>query len=151
MGLQINFPRNLCGWTLYLRYLEHQKLHHCCGGPLPNANIDPVPSLMCTKVRSAFNKLESISLEILEEKVDICFLTELWQDESNALHSNRLERMFQMKGLETVSTPRRRRRGGGVAIVLNTSGNYIMKKLHVNVASGKNSLETVWARNFEDP
>ena len=29
--------------------------------------------------------------------------------------------------------------------MFNTTGGFVMKKLHVNVACGKNSLETVWA------
>ena len=100
---------------------------------------------MCTNVRAAFSKIESITSEIKEESIDAAFLTEMWLDSSNPLHSNRLERLFELEGLQTIATPRRGRRGGGVAIVLNTAGNFEMKKLHVNVACVKNSIETVWA------
>ena len=58
---------------------------------------------MCTNVRAAFSKLESIATEILEENLDISFLTEIWLNENNSLHANQLDRMFEMKGLETTS------------------------------------------------
>ena len=106
--------------------------------------IIPAPTLLCTNVRSAFPKADSITTEILEEGIDLAFLTEIWMDSSNPLHSNKLERLFEVHGLESATTPRRGRRGGGVAIILNTAGNYTMKRLQVNVATGRNSLETIW-------
>ena len=109
------------------------------------AHKDPlVPTIMSTNVRSAFLKLDSIATEIVEEKVDIAFLTEIWLDSDNHLQSNRLERLFELGGLETFATPRLGKKGGGVAIVVNTAGKYAAKKLHVNTATGRNSLETVW-------
>ena len=63
-----------------------------------------VPTVMCTNVRSAFSKLESIANEVIEEKIDVAFLTEIWMDFSNPLHCSQLERLFQLKGLETIVT-----------------------------------------------
>ena len=109
--------------------------------PLPSK----VPTLLCINVRSAFPKLQSICDEILEREATISFLTEIWQDINNPMHSNQLERALQLQGIEIITNPRRGRRGGGVAIALNIRHEYQMTKLQVNCTSGKGSLEAVWA------
>ena len=72
--------------------------------------------LLCTNVISAFPKMQSICDEIPERGATISFLTEIWQDINNPMHSNQLERALQLQGIEIINTPRRGRKGGGVAI-----------------------------------
>ena len=81
--------------------------------------------------------MQSICDEILEREATISFLTEIWKDINNPMHSNQLERALQLQGIEMG--------GGGVAIALNTRHEYQMTKLQVNCTSGKGSLEAVWA------
>ena len=49
-----------------------------------------------------------------------------------------------LNGLDVATNARQDRRGGGVAIVVNTECGLKLKKLHVNCSEGGSRLETVW-------
>ena len=63
-------------------------------------------------------------------------------DSTNPLHVNAIDRELEINGLEYITTARRNKRGGGVAVVVNKAKGYSVKKLHVNNAAGKGALET---------
>ena len=79
-----------------------------------------------------------------EESVDISFVTELWMVQSNPLHIRELERRSNLNNIDFVCNARVARRGGGVAVAVNTARGYNVKKLQVNCTSGDSRLEIVW-------
>ena len=58
-------------------------------------------------------------------------ISEVWEENTNKIHSNALERAFELEGIKFVTTARKDRRGGGVAIALDTSSEYSLTKLNV--------------------
>ena len=62
----------------------------------------------------------------------------------NQLHNRELDRRLHLQGFDFITNARVARRGGWVAVVVNTSRGYSAKRLQVNCASGPNSLEVVW-------
>ena len=64
---------------------------------------------------------------------------------SNPLHTRELERRLHLDGYQFVTNARQAKRGGGVAIVINTRRGYTAKRLQVNCSTGASSLEVVWS------
>ena len=92
-------------------------------------------------MRSLFPKIQNFSEDLLERQGDIVFLTEIWQKQENKKHQFKIEKMFEMSGIEYISTPRPgAKRGGGAAIAIRTE-NFTISKLNIGIPK---SLEVVW-------
>ena len=99
---------------------------------------------MCTNARSIMPKIDCLCSTIEQEKVDITFVSELWLKINNPLHSRELDRRLNLDGLEFFSNSRVSKRGGGVAIIVDTTKGYNGSRLQINSRVGNNSLEVVW-------
>ena len=66
-------------------------------------------------------------------------------DKCNPLHIKELDRRLNLDGFEFITNARQARRGGGVAVVVNTRLGYTVRKLNVNCTTGASSLEVVWS------
>ena len=69
-------------------------------------------------------KIDCHCSTIEQEKVDITFVSELWLKTNNPLHSRELDRRLNLDGLEFFSNSRVSKRGGGVAIIVDTTKGY---------------------------
>ena len=100
-----------------------------------------LPRISSYNVRSFMPKVNSFAENILHRSCQLSFLTEIWTKSENRRHQFKIEELYEMKELKYISTPRPgARRGGGVAIVVNTE-HYSISKLNVHIP---NSLEIVW-------
>ena len=100
-----------------------------------------LPRISSYNVRSLMPKVNSFAEDMLDRSCQLSFLTEIWTKSENRRHQFKIEELYEMKGLKYISTPRPGvRRGGGVAIVVNTE-HYSISKLNVHIP---NSLEIVW-------
>ena len=92
-------------------------------------------------MRSLFPKIQNFSEDMLERQRDIAILTEIWQKEESKKHQLKIEKMFEMSGIQYISTPRSgAKRGGGAAIAIRTE-NFTISKLNIE---NPKSLEVVW-------
>ena len=57
-------------------------------------------------MRSFFPKFQSFCDDMDEREADIAFLSEVWEKKENKKHRKKLETMFEMRGIEYISTPR---------------------------------------------
>ena len=56
--------------------------------------------------------------DILERKISLAILSEVWEKKGNKKHKFQIEKMLQEEGLKYISTPQSSsKRGGGCAIV----------------------------------
>ena len=106
-----------------------------------------LPSLATYNLRSLAPKIESLKTDILERKVDVAFLQEIWEkttDEENPHSISEAEKMFELNGLLYFSSPRildsRGRAYGGTAIIVN-SIHFEGEKLPLTVPKG---VEATW-------
>ena len=53
-----------------------------------------------------------------EREADIAFLSEVWEKKENKKHRKKLETMFEMRGIEYISTPVRVGKGEGEQLLL---------------------------------
>ena len=89
-------------------------------------------------------KIDCLCSTIEHEAVDISFVSELWFQPRNPLHTRELEKRLNLEGIEFFTNSRVSKRGGGVGIVLNTKKGYSGTKLSIKSREGKNSIEVVW-------
>ena len=76
-------------------------------------------------MRSIWDKIDCLGLDILERGTDICFLCEVWEKAENIKHQSKIKEIFEMKGISYISTPRPGvKRGGGAAIAFSGSSHY---------------------------
>ena len=107
-----------------------------------------MPTVAIFNARSLFPKLTSLITDIKERSVDICCVSEIWEDNKKKRKRKRrrrsqrfrIEEMLELEGIQYISTPRRNRRGGGAAIAVCLE-NFTVSKLNVNIPS---NVETVW-------
>ena len=103
-----------------------------------------LPIVATYNCRSLFPKIESLKKDLLERKIDVGFLTEVWKQTNNIEHRFEIEKMLEMSGLQYISAARPpNAKGvsyGGAAIVVNVK-NFTCEKLKVNTPS---NLEAVW-------
>ena len=100
-----------------------------------------LPVLSNYNMRSIWAKLDSYAEDFIERTVGLSFLTEIWQKSTNIKHQNKLEEMFEMKGILYISTPRPGlRRGGGVALAADPS-KFTLSKVNV---PNPHQLEVSW-------
>ena len=77
-----------------------------------------LPTISLYNMRSLLPKLDSYADDFEDRDTGVSFLTEIWTKSDNKKHHNKLQELFEMKGLLYISTPRPGlKRGGGVAIV----------------------------------
>ena len=103
-----------------------------------------LPTVATYNLRSLFPKVESLKTDLLERKIDVGFLTEIWEQSHNTEHMFEIEKMLEMSGLQYISTARPpNKKGvsyGGAAIVVNLA-KFSCEKLNI---STPNNLEVVW-------
>ena len=105
------------------------KVTRIYGEPL---NTNDYPVLLCTNVRSLIPKIDCVCETLVEEKVSIGFISELWLQGKNPLHQRELDRRLNMEGFEFFTNFRAAKRGGGVGIVVNQNLGYTAQRLQVN-------------------
>ena len=92
-------------------------------------------------MRSLMAKSSSLAEDMWDRSTDISFLSEIWEQSENKRHQHKIEELYELKGYKYISTPRPgNRRGGGAAVVVNTS-RFSVSKLNVENSNG---LEIVW-------
>ena len=79
-----------------------------------------LPTLASYNMRSLFPKIKNLSTDLIERQIGLAFLSEIWEKEESKEHQDKLEEMFELKGLAYISNPRKVKRGGGAAIIANT-------------------------------
>ena len=117
--------------------------------PVPEMDRIPtassLPTIATYNLRSLKPKIKSLKTDIIERKIDVAFLQEIWEKSEDPLLESKIEKMFELTGLVYFSCPRpldsRGRAYGGSAIVVN-SCNFELKKL-LDVKPPKD-LEVTW-------
>ena len=100
-----------------------------------------LPIVVVYNMRSLLPKLFSWAEDFEERSVGLGVLTEVWEKSTNQEHQDKLEELFEMKGILYISTPRPgRKRGGGVALAADPS-KFSLSKLNVQ---NPHNLEVVW-------
>ena len=103
-----------------------------------------LPTVATYNLRSLFPKVESLKRDLLERKIDVGFLTEIWEQTHKKEHRFEIEKMLEISGLQYISSARPpNKKGvsyGGAAIVVNLA-KFTCEKL--NIHTPKN-LEVVW-------
>ena len=115
-----------------------------------NVKVDKIsaalhlPTLATYNLRSLIPKINSLRSDIIERKVDVAFLQEIWEKEGDKTHEFELEKLLELHGLEYYSKPRpvnnRGNSYGGAAVIINKE-KFFGKK--IDVAVPKN-MEVVW-------
>ena len=101
-----------------------------------------LPVIASFNMRSLWSKLNCLADEILERDVEICFLSEVWEEKENKMHAAKIEELYEMKNIIYFSTPRPgTKRGGGAALAFH-SNNFSVAKLTISIPK---PLEVVWA------
>ena len=101
---------------------------------------ESLPIISVSNVRSLIPKIGNVKKDILERKISLSMLTEVWEKANCKKQQFELEKMFQKDGLQYISTPRLTKRGGGAAIVVNIR-EFTLEKIEVNIP---HNLEVVW-------
>ena len=65
-----------------------------------------LPTIATYNCRSLFPKVESLKTDLLERKIDVGFLQEVWQQTTNSDHQYAIEKMLELSGLQYFSTTR---------------------------------------------
>ena len=92
-------------------------------------------------MRSLLPKLNAFAEDFEERETWLAFLTEIWEKADNKKLQNKLQELFEMKGLLYISTPRPGlKRGGGVAIVADPT-RFTLFKFSVH---NPHHLEVSW-------
>ena len=103
-----------------------------------------LPTIAVYNMRSMFPKIDNLIIDILERKVDIALLCEIWENEDNVSHQNQIEKMLELHGLKYISSSRPPNyKGvsyGGAAMIVNLK-KFQVEKIPVFVP---NKLEVVW-------
>ena len=117
---------------------------------VPEVKADKISAALCLptvasyNLRSLFPKIRSLKIDLIERKVDVGFLSEIWEQKQNCEHQFEIEKMLELSGLKYISTPRPpNKKGvsyGGAAIVVNLK-KFSCEKLTVFIPS---NLEVVW-------
>ena len=100
-----------------------------------------LPTTLVYNMRSIWDKLNSVSTDMIERECDISFLCEVWEKSENLKHQFRIEEMLEMQGIKYFSTPRPgAKRGGGAAIAVRPD-KFTVSKLNISIPK---PLEIVW-------
>ena len=77
--------------------------------------------------------------DILERKIDVAFLCEIWEKKEKKSHQLQIETLLETEGLKYFSTPRPGG-WGGAAIIVNQE-KFTVEKLNILIP---HNLEVVW-------
>ena len=100
-----------------------------------------LPTIAVTNFRSLGPRLQNVKDDILLRDIDVLVGSEIWQKDSNRKLKDDIEGLLQFHGIQYISCPRpNNKRGGGVAILVNTK-RFSITKLDILVPS---KLEVVW-------
>ena len=89
--------------------------------------------MSCYNMRSLMPKIENLAQDIEDRNCSISLLTEVWEKAENKKHQYKIEELFEMKGLQYISTHTpETRRGDGAAIVAKTA-DFSISKLNISI------------------
>ena len=139
--------------------LSHQKIQSHYGFRPPNMQhprlppvrkicnsdtniIQSIPIISVYNARSLFPKINSLATDMHERKTDVKFISEIWEKFEKKKHQQKIEELFELKGIKYGSNPRRNgKRGGGAALAVNLE-RFAITKLNIHVPK---NVEAVWA------
>ena len=75
-----------------------------------------LPNVMVANHRSLFPKFGNLVDELIENKMHLGLHSQVWENMEKVAHANTIEEALEIHGIKYISTPRPKRRGGGVAI-----------------------------------
>ena len=100
-----------------------------------------LPTIAVTNFRSLGPRINNVKDDILSRDIDILIGSETWQKDSNQKLKDDIQELLEIYGIEYISCPRpNKKRGGGVAILVNTV-RFSITKINILVPS---KLEVVW-------
>ena len=103
-----------------------------------------LPIVATYNVRSLFPKIRNFKTDMLERRISVSFVSEIWQREDKKQHCVEIERMLEIDGLKYISTPRKpNSKGvsyGGAALIVNQE-KFTCDKIDVHIPQG---IEAVW-------
>ena len=95
-----------------------------------------LPIVATYNLRSLFPKVGNLTTDILERKIDLGFLQEIWEQSHKKEHQFEIEKMLELHGLKYISTSRPpNAKGvsyGGAAIVVNLK-KFSVEKLNIQI------------------
>ena len=80
-----------------------------------------LPKFSSYNMRSLMPKIHNFVLDFEDRMCQLSFLCEIWQKEDNKKHNFNIEELHEINGLVYIGTHRKGRRGGGVAMVANST------------------------------
>ena len=88
-----------------------------------------LPKISTSNMRSLIPKVNNFKTDVLEREINLCLLSEIWEQKGKKKHMSEITKMLELNGLKYISTPRSvNKRGGGCAIVVNLS-TFTLKKI----------------------
>ena len=81
-------------------------------------------------------RTEAFASDFHNRSYEISFLNEIWLQENNKGHQNKIETLLQMHSIQFLSNPRKGiKRGGGTAIAWRTN-NFHVRKMNISIPRG---------------
>ena len=80
-----------------------------------------LPSIAVTNIRSLGPKIQNFIQDLKLREIDLALISETWGSDDKKGYRNKILAMLEMDGLGTISLNRKTRKGGGVALVYETS------------------------------
>ena len=114
-------------------------LRHIPSNQPSKSNLS-LPNLSLYNTCSLFPKIASPVTDMEERTTDICFITEIWEQDESKKHRKKVEKLLELKGIKYISNPGKNRRRGGAAIAVSLK-NYTISKLNVHIPA---LVECVW-------
>ena len=77
----------------------------------PNIQSDKItaaadlPAIATYNMRSIFPKVGQLKIDLIERHISLGFFCEIWERAENKNHSQQIEKMLEMEGLQYISTP----------------------------------------------
>ena len=100
-----------------------------------------LPTIAVTNFRSLGPRIQNVKDDIILRQLDVLIGSETWHKDSNRKLKDDIQELLEMHGIEYISCPRpNKKRGGGVAILVNTK-RFSITKINILVPS---KLEVVW-------
>ena len=100
-----------------------------------------LPNLWGANHRSLWPRLENTLDELVELQAHVGFHCEVWENKENKKHAIEIEKAYELRGVEYISTARPDRVGGGAAITLLRESPFSIKKL---TPPSPRKLEVCW-------
>ena len=103
-----------------------------------------LPTVASYNLRSMLPKLENLTTDLLERKIDCGFCQEIWYKETDKKQNYEIEKMLELKGLKFISTSRKPNKlgvsHGGAGIIVNLE-KFSCEKIPLHIP---HNLEVVW-------